>query len=812
MSRLLTVEFGSFCFYDALNEEGRLVRRAAVHRDPTWQERFDLAPRDQPPWRISRLPSRVIDTGIGHLWRRIDDAWFANAALDADHAAWLRSLHIRSSLAVPLIARGRRHGVLVVARVDDEPLFSDDDFATVQELGRRAGNALENARLYALAREGEQRVAAIADAVPQIVWTAAADGTIDWFNRRWFEYTGQTTALTKSSGWQLAHHPRELAELTRRWRAAIAQGQPFELTSRLRGSDGAYRWFLTRVVPQLDETERPTRWYGSMTNVDAERRATLQLAYFAELGERLTALPTLSATLDAVVESLVPNFADWATVELRNEGRVAVASARHRDDRPLGTRARDRTVIAAAAEAMANAKPVVAYGTGGDAGAWGFSSAVAVPLVVDDDVRGVLTLAMVEDAGAFSDSDLPFVQEIARRIAPALAKAEIYERERRIAQTFQSAVLPRRLPFLAGLRFDALYEPGAADSLVGGDWFDAFRLPDGRVVITIGDVQGSGLAAATAMAEARQGIRGAAAINPDPAILLDAADRILTDSIDDRFATAWVGIVDPIDFSLRYSSAGHPPPLLRGPDGLIRTLDGNDLPLGLAGPLSRRRETYATTVQRESVLLLYTDGLIESSRDALRDEAILAAALAETVGARLPPTAQELRDAVLGDDAAHDDVALLLVEFIEYLTDCGERGAQRWTFDATNEFEARQARHALADALRARGMFEENVVVAEIIVAELLANVVRHASGEVDVVLDQTAVMPVLHVLDRGHGFERNPRLPVDTYAENGRGLYIVSALAREFSINRAPNGGSHARVVLETRTPVLPAVAQTPR
>ncbi len=721
----------------------------------------------------------------------------------------LRALEINSIMAVPLVARGRNFGVLTFGRSGSVPPFTSDDFATAKELARRAAATLENAHIYALSRDNERRAAAIADAVPQIFWTARADGVIDWYNLRWYEYTGQTPADAPGVGWESVQHPRDLADMQSEWRRSLITGKPFEMSHRLRGIDGVYRWFLTRVVPQTGENGAIARWYGATTNVDAERRATLQLAFFAELGQRLTSLPTLDATLDAVVESLVPNFADWAMVELVEDGATYVAAAEHAVPaqrrelhRLLGRRANDGTTLAVGDQAMQSGRAAITYSdrSAPDAGAAGFTSAVAVPLVVEAGVRGVLTLAMVEAAGAFSDSDLPFVQEIARRIAPALARAEIYERERRIAQTFQNAVLPRRLPDIPGLRFDALYEPGKAEALVGGDWFDAFRLADGRIVLTIGDVVGSGLAAAAAMGEARQSIRGAAAINPDPAILLDAADRILADSPDDRYATAWVGIIDPIDFSLRYASAGHPQPMVRDPDSSVRLLEADGLPLGLSGSLAQRRTTYSTFIEPGALLLLFTDGLIESSRDALRDEALLAAALAETaVSGRT--TARELRDAVLGSEAAHDDVAILLVEFAERLTEsAGTVLARRWNFDVENVAEATAARHELADDLRTAGMHEDNVVVAEMIVAELLGNVVRYAGGRVDVILDSSAEVPVVHIIDSGAGFERNPRLPADFYAENGRGLFIVAELAREFTISRAPGGGSHARVVLETR------------
>jgi PAS domain S-box-containing protein len=809
LAALAVDTFASFCYYDSAEEDGELTRRAAMHRDPAWQRRFDSAGPHELPWRRPRLPDPKLASGNARFVAPVDDAWIGSIAVDEAHSAALHALDINSVMAVPLVARGRNFGVLTFGRTGTTPPFTGDDLATAKELARRAAATLENANIYALSRDNERRAAAIADAVPQIFWTAHAGGAIDWYNLRWYEYTGLTPDDDAGLGWDSVQHPRDLPDVQREWRRSLITGKPFEMSHRLRGTDGVYRWFLTRVVPQSGENGTIARWYGATTNVDAERRATLQLAFFAELGQRLTSLPTLDATLDAVVESLVPNFADWAMVELHDDGDTYVAAAehaavasRHELHGLVGRRSADGTTLAVGDEAMRTGRPAIVYSdrASPDAGAAGFTSAVAVPLVVETGVRGVLTLAMVEAAGAFSDADLPFVQEIARRIAPALARAEIYERERRIAQTFQNAVLPRRLPEIPGMRFDALYEPGKTEALVGGDWFDAFRLADGRIVITIGDVIGSGLAAATAMGEARQSIRGAAAINPDPAILLDAADRILADSTDDRYATAWVGIVDPIDFSLRYASAGHPQPMVRDPDSTVRMLEGEGLPLGLAGSLAHRRTTFTTFIERGSLLLLFTDGLIESTRDALRDEAILVAALAAT-GPNRRATARELRDAVLGNEAAHDDVAILLVEFTERLTEfAGNVRAKRWNFDVTNAEEASGARHALVEKLREAGINDENVLVAELIVAELLGNVMRYATGGVDLILDYSADVPVIHLIDGGTGFEHNPRLPADAYAESGRGLYIVAELAREFTIARAPGGGSHARVVLETR------------
>ena len=411
--------FATFCYYDSAGDNGDLTRRAAKHRDPEWQLRFEAAGPDQMPWRRRRRPDPAYLSGEGRFIVPVTDAVIDAAGLDPTYAAAMRELDINSVMFVPMIARGRNFGVLTFGRTGAAPPFTAEDFATAKELARRAAATLENASIYALSRDNERRAAAIADAVPQIFWTARADGSIDWYNLRWYEYTGQTQADAAGWGWESAQHPRDLADIQREWRRSVIAGKPFELSHRLRGTDGVYRWFLTRVVPQSGEDGTIARWYGATTNVDAERRATLQLAFFAELGERLTSLPTLDGTLDAVVESLVPNFADWAMVELRDDGATYVAAAEHaaapqrRELRALiGRRMADGTTLAVADEAMASGRPGIVYGDrpAPDAGAAGFTSAVAVPLVVETAVRGVLTLAMVEAAGSFSDSDLPFLQ------------------------------------------------------------------------------------------------------------------------------------------------------------------------------------------------------------------------------------------------------------------------------------------------------------------------------------------------------------------------------------------------------------------
>ena len=189
---------------------------------------------------------------------------------------------------------------------------------------------------------------------------------------------------------------------------------------------------------------------------------------------------------------------------------------------------------------------------------------------------------------------MPLFEALTRRAAISIENARLYEREREIATEFQRAALPISLPHVAGARFDSIYVPASNRELLGGDWYDALRLSDGRIVVSIGDVAGSGLGAAVIMASMRQVIRGVAQVYADPIAMLDAADRTLKTEHPDTFVTAFVGVFDPIPRA-DHASAGHPPPLLREADGTVTALGTGALPLGLRV----RGETATTTRCRD---------------------------------------------------------------------------------------------------------------------------------------------------------------------------------------------------------------------
>ena len=142
--------------------------------------------------------------------------------------------------------------------------------ATAAQLEERTEEA-DRARLAVTAREHEIRT--LADAIPTLAWTARPDGFIDWYNARWYEYTGTTAEQMEGWGWQSVHDQNVLPDVLQEWRGAVASGRTFEMTFPLRGQDGEFRRFLTRVTPFRDSTGSITRWFGTNTDVEAERTA-----------------------------------------------------------------------------------------------------------------------------------------------------------------------------------------------------------------------------------------------------------------------------------------------------------------------------------------------------------------------------------------------------------------------------------------------------------------------------------------------------------------------------------------------------------
>ncbi|HXP09677.1 MAG TPA: PAS domain S-box protein [Acidobacteriaceae bacterium] len=179
--------------------------------------------------------------------------------------------------------------------------------------GRLVGTSqdiTERRQAEAALRESEERLLAMANGIPQLAWIAGADGSIYWYNQRWYEFTGTTVEQMQGWGWQSVHHPDVLPDVLARWKSAIAEGNPLEMEFPLRGADGMFRAFLTRVMPLKDAEGRVVRWFGTNTDISELKQTEERLALQAEeLRQSRQALEhqafMLQTVLDSMVEGLV---------------------------------------------------------------------------------------------------------------------------------------------------------------------------------------------------------------------------------------------------------------------------------------------------------------------------------------------------------------------------------------------------------------------------------------------------------------------------------------------------------------------------
>lgn len=293
--------------------------------------------------------------------------------------------------------------------------------------------------------------------------------------------------------------------------------------------------------------------------------------------------------------------------------------------------------------------------------ALGIVDLVAIGLASREHVLGVLTFAST--TRPFGDDALGAMVQVATVTSLALDNARLLAAQRNVAAAMQTSLLPP-LPEVAGLTLAARYDPAAQGLDVGGDWYDAFRLPDGGIAVVIGDVTGHDASAATRMAELRNLLRAVAVDRAEPpAATLTRLDLAAARLGVDASATCLFARLDPLPGSsrwrLRWSSAGHLPLLLhtRGHVELLET--PADLMLGIDAGTGRTE--HEREVGPGDLLLLCSDGLVEDRTSSLDERLAVLAATVQRHGALDPESLCEVLLSELVGGGSSDDVALLLV-------------------------------------------------------------------------------------------------------------------------------------------------------
>jgi serine phosphatase RsbU (regulator of sigma subunit) len=253
--------------------------------------------------------------------------------------------------------------------------------------------------------------------------------------------------------------------------------------------------------------------------------------------------------------------------------------------------------------------------------------------------------------------------EVAHRAALALDNARLYTEEHRGALTLQRSLLPELEP-VEHLAASALYLPATNDAGVGGDWYDLFRLPDGSAGVAVGDAMGHDMRAAASMGQLRSVLRSYAFDLNEPGEVLDKVDRLVQRFSMARLATAFFAQLRrhrSRRWVLRYANAGHPPPLIRWPDGAVEFLDGGSSIL-VGAPLGSPRPTTEMTLPEGTTLLLYTDGLVDSNDRPIDEGLACLLQLVERAGSVSPEQLCSRIAAEMVGAGRPDDVALLAVE------------------------------------------------------------------------------------------------------------------------------------------------------
>jgi PAS domain S-box-containing protein len=497
-------------------------------------------------------------------------------------------------------------------------------------------------------RRSEERYRSLVESQQQLVWITSPSGTAMEDAPQWRAITGQGLEDYLANGWLEAVHPDDRPGAEEAWREALRGRTMFEWSYRVRTRASGYRHFEVRAVP-IVRHGRVVEWVGANSDVTPQREAeemrgrlTDQLGAAAlrtarlqgataQLAEALTVEQVVQVIIDVGRTALAADHSavalldpDRATLKVINSGGIPDAQGAPGDDIQLSqtnvmTMAVNsrRPVFAPSPDSLRNQmvdagadeEQILSFIEHTDERAW-----VGLPLLAAGRALGALRFSFTRPQ-KISQEDGVFLEALAGQCALAVERATLFEREHRTAETLQRSLLPDRLPVVRGLVLAQRFRSGSRHVQVGGDWYDAFVLQDGRVAAVVGDVMGKGVKAAAGMGRIRNAMRALALTNPPPAAVLTGLDRVFeATEEEEQVTTLAYMVVEPSTGEGTLALAGHPPPLLVSPQGtalLHETEPGT--PLGWA--TSRRQFRFCVPPGHTAVL--YSDGLVENRKRGL---------------------------------------------------------------------------------------------------------------------------------------------------------------------------------------------------
>jgi PAS domain S-box-containing protein len=537
-------------------------------------------------------------------------------------------------------------------------------------------------------RRSEERYRSVVEGGAQIVWVADPDGDITEDCPEWRLITGQSAEEYLGRGWLDVVHPEDRDRVARDWRECIRSAKVFDDRYRVRTKAGSYRHYDVRAVP-VERDGNIVEWVGASTDVTGQREAeemrgrlTEQLSAAALRTARLqqaTSMLAEALTVEQVVEVITEVGrtaigAQRSAVALLDGGRLRVVNPA---GMPAGQSAATNDILldspGVMTRAIATRRPVLAEDpealralledfpmekvAGEDERSW-----VGLPLLAAGAPLGALRFSFSRPR-KITEEERVFLEALAGQCALAVERAAMYEREHTTAETLQRSLLPDQLPSVEGLVMEARYLPVTRNMEIGGDWYDAFRLPDRRLAIAVGDVMGKGLTAAAGMGRVRNALRALALTDPRPAAVLTGLDRLFSATeLEEQVTTVSYLVVDPETGEGHMGNAGHLPALRLGGDAapwLDETEAGT--PLGWPSP----RQQHPFRLPPGSTAVLYSDGLVENRLrgldTGLRELVTVASRARPDVVGHPERLLNYLVDGMLAGHEQDDDVTVLVL-------------------------------------------------------------------------------------------------------------------------------------------------------
>ncbi|HYE86239.1 MAG TPA: PAS domain S-box protein [Vicinamibacterales bacterium] len=437
---------------------GTMLGVVLVFRDVSDERKSQLALEEQRRWLETTLES-ITDAfcALDRDWRFTYVNRQAEVLLGRDRGTLLGKNHWEEypDTAGSVVETSYRRALAEQVTVTFEFFYQPHDrwydvhaYPSLEGLAVYFRDVSDRKKSEIVLRDSESRFRELADAMPQIVWTADGHGRIDYLNRRWSEFTGEPASVSNDA-WGSLLHPDDAALAGERWAASTGSGEPFEMQLRLldRRND-TYRWHLIRTVAVRDEAGRISRWFGTATDIHQQKAAESSLRFLAEISAELASVADYEATLQKLASLSVPYFADWSAVDLSEPGGLRRLAVAHQDpmkiavaDQLMRDYPPDPSAPAGMFAVLRTGKPMLVSGITDEMlvesavdqrhltllRSLGLKAYICVPLIVSGQIIGVLTFATAESGRTYTNDDLSLAMDLARRASVAVDNTKLYQ-------------------------------------------------------------------------------------------------------------------------------------------------------------------------------------------------------------------------------------------------------------------------------------------------------------------------------------------------------------------------------------------------